>query len=741
VQPDPTPPPRPWVVWGTAAALAVGAAALYARSLPYPFLSMDDSAYPLNPHVVGGLTAENVRWAFTTGEQANWHPLTWLSLQLDASLWGAGEPAPFRAANVLLHGVNAALVFVVWRTLTGAVGRSAAVAALWAAHPLHVESVVWISERKDVLSTLFWLLATLAYAGYARRPSVGRYLLVAGLMALGLMAKPMLVTLPCVFLLLDFWPLRRGLRVVEKLPLFALAVASSIVTVVVQDREGAVGSFVAFGFGPRAATAAAAYAAYLRQTVWPADLGVYYPLVRRSLADPGVLAALGLLAAITFGCLRWGKRYPYLPVGWLWFLGTLVPVIGVVQVGGQCRADRYTYVPHIGLFVAVVWGAADLLRRWPAARAGLAAVAVGGAAAACWWQVGHWRGDEEIWSRAVAVTGPDNGMARLNLGFARRRVGRLDEALADIRAAVEYDPLNPFAQGYLADVLTDLGRFDEAVRPRAEAVRLQPTAPGPKLELGRALVRAGRAADAVPFFREGGSAGELAWTSAIAEGRGLVARGEVAAARERFARAAATGPGLAEPVYLLGVCDDLDGKPAEAAEHLREAAKLGSAAASARLALVLIRLKQSAEAVAAGDAAVARAPADPAAHAARGAALREVGRHDDAMASFGEANRLDPGWSAATVREAWAILDGPAWRTGADAAWQMVVPVLFATSGKDASLSAAMAAIAAVRGEFTAAAQMADRAAELAEEAGRPATADEYRRQAARYRAGKPHRD
>jgi tetratricopeptide (TPR) repeat protein len=540
-----------------AVALFVGAAALYARSLPYPFVNLDDPHYVFaNPHITGGLTAANVGWAFTTGEQANWHPLTWLSLQLDSTLWGGDAPAGFRATNVLLHAANAVLLFLFLDRATGAVGRSAVVAALWAAHPLHVESVVWISERKDVLSQFFALLSLIAYVRYAERPTAGRYLLVAGLLALGLMAKPMLVTLPCVFLLLDHWPLRRGLRVVEKLPLFALAAASSVATLVVQDQGGAVGSLERLGPADRLANAVAGYGQYLRQTVWPADLAIIYPFVPRSLADPEVWAAAVVLAFVTAWVVHARRRYPYLVVGLLWFLGTLVPVIGVVQVGSQARADRYTYLPHVGLFVAGVWGAADLLKRSPRAQVAAAAVAVAAAAGACWVQVGHWRTDLSLWDHAITATGPDNPLARLNRGQIVARTGGPAAALDDAGAAVRLAPGNAAARRFLGGVLAELGDFNHAARHLEQAVRLRPDDAEGRVALANVLVMAGRATEAAPHFRAAGATGGLApLANVIAEGQELLNRGDVAAARERFARAAAAAPKLGEPRAWLDACD------------------------------------------------------------------------------------------------------------------------------------------------------------------------------------------
>jgi len=366
-------------------AVCLGLAALTLGAMGHAyangFVNYDDNDYVVhNPEVKAGLSPAGAAWAFTTTHAANWHPLTWLSLQLDASLFGGGSAWGFHLSNVLLHAATVVLLFLALRRLTGAVWRSAAVAALFAVHPAHVESVAWVAERKDVLSGLFWMLTLLAYAWYAERPGWGRYLLVLAAFALGLMAKPMLVTLPCVLLLLDYWPLQRvpaacGLAqtlsrkrlalLLEKLPLFALTGAACAMTVYAQQKGGAVNTLEQLPLGDRLLNTVAAYAGYLGEMVWPTGLAPFYPHPRERLllAQAG---RAGLVLALITGLVLWARRRRYLTVGWLWFLGTLVPVIGLVQVGGQAMADRYTYLPYIGLFIALVWGAADLAAPWPA---------------------------------------------------------------------------------------------------------------------------------------------------------------------------------------------------------------------------------------------------------------------------------------------------------------------------------------------------------------------------------------
>ncbi len=376
------------------------------------FVNFDDDGYVVhNRHVQAGLTAPGLLWAVTTTHAANWHPLTWLSLQLDASLYGPSSAWGFHLTNLLSHAAAVVLLFLALRLMTGAAWRSAVVAALFAVHPMHVESVAWVSERKDVLSGLFAMLTLLAYAWYVRRPGWGRYLLVLAAFGLGLTAKPMLVTLPCVLLLLDYWPLDRltparsasegrtslagasgwgqgGAVLLEKLPLFAMTAAACLVTVYAQQRGGAVNSLEQLPLGERLMNALVAYADYLGKLVWPARLAPFYPHPRgRLLLEQAGRAGL-LLVAIT-ALVVWARRRRYLAVGWLWFLGTLVPVIGLVQVGSQGMADRYTYIPSVGPFLAVVWGVADLAAHGRATvrpAAALAALLLG-----IWVPLGLWR--------------------------------------------------------------------------------------------------------------------------------------------------------------------------------------------------------------------------------------------------------------------------------------------------------------------------------------------------------------
>lgn len=500
-----------WAVFLAAATFAV-----YAPAYSAHFVNYDDNAYVYwNAHVTPGLTADGVRWAFTTTDTVNWYPLTWLSFQLDQQLYGRNEnpAAGFHITNVVLHVLNTLLLFWALTRMTGRMGRSAFVAALFALHPLHVESVAWVSERKDVLSTLFWMLTMGAYVLYAERPHWIRYLPVMVFFALGLMAKSMLVTLPCVLLLLDFWPLGRvswWRLIAEKVPLFALSAASAAITMYAQ-RQG--GEANPPGLMPlRVGNALMAYVAYIGKMFWPVNLIPFYPHPYQTaqVYPAGLLAGL-LLAAVTVLVLALVRRAPYLTVGWFWYLGTLVPVLGLVQViGGQGMADRYTYIPLIGLFIGLVWGVTDGLSRAGVRACVPAAVGVAllaGCAVGTKKQVGYWRDSPTLWRHTLEVD-PQNYLAYLNIGSDLCAEGKIEESVWYFRKSVECHPdsdstrLNLDLAHYdLGYALATLGKTDEAEAQYAEAIRVNPRYFNAQYALGWMLVERGRYAEAVPHLQ------------------------------------------------------------------------------------------------------------------------------------------------------------------------------------------------------------------------------------------------
>ncbi|HEX8943119.1 MAG TPA: tetratricopeptide repeat protein, partial [Gemmatimonadaceae bacterium] len=552
---------RRWVALGLVA-LNIS---VYASVWRSEFVRFDDPDYVTqNPHVTAGLTWQGFKWALTTGHAANWHPLTWLSHMLDVQLFGMNAGA-HHAVNLVLHVLNTLLLFGVLQRMTGATWRSALVAALFAIHPLHVESVAWVSERKDVLSTFFWMLTLLAYGAYVRKSGARRFALVLLLFALGLLAKPMVVTLPFVLLLLDVWPLRRialwadGQRMIsaadrstamrlvrEKLPLFGLAAASSIATVIVQRRGGAVGNLAAYPVPVRLENALVSYVAYIGKMVWPARLSAFYPY-RESLSAWAAGAAFLLIVA-TIGVVRGARRHLYLLVGWLWYLGTLTPVIGIIQVGLQSMADRYTYIPLVGLFIIVAWGAVDLAERWPRQRAvvpAVAALVLAACAITARTQVATWRHSLSLWQHAVDVT-TDNAYGQYNLGVVLVQAGRLDEGIARFREALRIDPNYSDVHIDLGNALNARGAADDALAEFATVVRLRPDYAEAHNAYGNLLRSRGRNADAIAQYREALRLDPSLASAHNELGNALTTDGRFADAMAEYAEAVRLAPGFAE---------------------------------------------------------------------------------------------------------------------------------------------------------------------------------------------------
>lgn len=474
------------------AGLALVCVFVFWQTVSFDFINLDDHSYVyLNGPVLGGLNAETVKWAFGTFHSSNWHPLTWLSHALDVNLFGLNAGA-HHAVNVIIHLANSCLVFIVFRAYTGDLWKSAIVAFLFAVHPAHVESVAWISERKDVLSTMFWLLTMLAYVWFARSPAATGgvirritspyFLLTFALMALGLLAKPMLVTLPFVLLLLDIWPLRRVERirnilpfVIEKLPLFALAAASSVITYLAQKSSGSVLGLDRFPIDSRILNSAVSYAKYIIVMFYPADLGVWYPF------DPTIgiaefAASLAVLLAIT-GVAIWQIRdRPYVAVGWFWFVGTLVPVIGLVQVGAQSMADRYTYIPFLGLFIVVVWGAAELLEKFKidARVAGaVSLVVIGVLAFVANGQASYWKSSETLYMRTIAVTNENYFLMNL---LCRHYIDKTHVENAERRCTELLDKTSNYMESHntIGLLRVELGRYDDALISYSKALQIRP---------------------------------------------------------------------------------------------------------------------------------------------------------------------------------------------------------------------------------------------------------------------------
>lgn len=507
---------------------------VFGQTLWHDFINYDDPRYVYeNTKITGGLSLSGIAWAFTHIHSMNWHPLTTISHMLDCQLYGLKAGA-HHFTNVLLHSIAAILLFLTLQYMTEAFWRSAFVAAVFAIHPLRVESVAWIAERKDVLSGVFFMLTLLAYVHYARAPSIWRYLMVVFGFALGLMSKPMLVTLPFVLLLLDHWPLGRireeGSNVgrqlfklaVEKIPLIVLSAVSSVVTFVAQ--KGAVGETEQLSVLARINNAVVSYVAYIWQMLWPMRLAVFYPHPENRLPLWEIIASLLLLICLTVLAIALRKQRPYLITGWLWYLGMLVPVIGFVQVGWQGRADRYTYLPQIGLYIAVTWAVADLtaLRRHQRTILSAAAILSVGVLSWCAWiQTSYWRDSETLFRHALAVTA-NNDVAENNLGIVFLRQGKVDQALSLLQAAVDLRPDNSPAHENLAKALLQKGQVADALVHYRKLLKLQPDNIEVHNIVGTVLIQQGRIREGVEEWQKvlaiqpdnGNAMSNLAWVFA-----------------------------------------------------------------------------------------------------------------------------------------------------------------------------------------------------------------------------------
>jgi protein O-mannosyl-transferase len=529
-----TPLNRCWLTLGICLSLAVLIWLVFGQTLWHDFVNYDDPRYVYeNTRITSGLSISGIAWAFTHIHSMNWHPLTTISHMLDCQLYGLNA-GWHHFTNVLFHTLAAILLFLALQQMTGAVWRSAFVAAVFAIHPLRVESVAWIAERKDVLSGVCFMLTLLAYVYYTRAPSLRRYLGVVLVFVLGLMSKPMLVTLPFVLLLLDYWPLCRIGRqtsyagrqllipVLEKIPLIALSAVSSVVTFLAQ--KGAVGFTEQLPISARINNAVVSYVAYMWQMLWPVRLAVFYPHPEHRLPLWEIISCLVILICITAVAITLRKPRPYFITGWLWYLGMLVPVIGLVQVGWQGRADRYTYLPQIGLYIAVTWAVADLTALWHHQRTILsaAAILIIGVLSSCGWvQITYWRNSETLFRHALAVTSK-NDVAETNLGIVFLQKSKLDEAISLLQAAVDLRPENSPAHENLAKALLQKGQVADALVHYRKLVELQPDNIEVHNIVGTVLVQQGRIREGVEKWEKvlaiqpdnGNAMSNLAWVFA-----------------------------------------------------------------------------------------------------------------------------------------------------------------------------------------------------------------------------------
>jgi protein O-mannosyl-transferase len=768
---------------------------VYLPAWRHQFLRFDDADYVTdNGMVQSGLTWAGAKWAFTTFHSSNWHPLTWLSHMLDATLFGPGPTGP-HGANVLLHVANTVLLFLLLGRLTQAVWRSALVAALFALHPLHVESVAWVAERKDLLSGMFFLLSVLAYTSYVSyvshkaERSLRFYLLSLFFFALGLLSKPMLVTLPLVLLLLDYWPLRRftiyDLRftiwplIREKVPFLVLSIVSCVITYQAQQQGGAVRSLASFPLDERIGNAAVAYARYLGKVFWPVDLAVFYP--HPGQWPPGlVLLAAALLAGLCLLVLRYGRRFPYAVTGWFWFLGMLIPVIGLVQVSNQSMADRYTYLPSIGLFIVLAWGAGELVdcRRRAKALAGIAAgLVVVACAVQTRGQLRYWRDGESLFRHALAVTGR-NFVAHNNLGNVLLDQGHVDEAIAHYQRALEIQPRYADAGNNLGSALLEKGQVDEAIAWYQKALELQPDYALAHNNLGNALLRKGQVDEAIAQYCKTLALQPdyaSAWNNLATA---LRKKGQLDEAIIHYRKALELNPCHARGHNNLGDVLLQMGRPDEAMAHFKMAVKIQPDFADARhnLGVTLMQRGRVDEAAVQFQKVVELKPGDAEARNNLGWCLMQTGRVDEGIAQFQKALEIQPGFAEAhsnlgfgllqngRVREAMAhlqtavtvqpdnarTLSGLAWvlatcpdasvRNGTKAV-ELAERANQLAGGQDPLILRSLAAACAEAGRIAEAVTTARRALQLAEARSDTMLADMLRSEMKLYQAGSPFRD
>jgi len=631
------------------AALVVCIAAVYWQMIDHEFVTYDDNVYIFeNRMVQSGLNWNSLVWAFTSGTQANWHPLTWLSIIVDYELFGLNA-GWHHLMSAILHAINTVLVFFVFRKMTGTFWPSTFIAAFFGLHPLHVESVAWAAERKDVLSAFFWLLTILVYVRYVRRPHFKRYALVILFFALGLMAKPMLVTLPLLLLLLDYWPLGRiqfrkrnplskdpatislangddrgtslSKLLMEKVPLLGLSAVSSIVTFQVQRHGGAVFSLEIMPVTVRLENAVVSYVIYMRKMIWPSDLAVFYPHPGHGLPVWESVAAAALLLAMTALFLWLAREHRYLATGWLWYMGTLVPVIGIVQVGIQALADRYTYVPLIGLTIIIAWGSQELVKNWRfkgPLLASLSGVSLLVFTTLTWFQVATWHDSISLFSHAVEVT-KRNYLALSNLGLGKMNKDRPDEAITHLTEALEIAPLIPDIHNYLGMAFARKGKVAEAIVQYREAVRLKPDHQAGNFNLAVALNRQGNTEEAITHFEE----------------------------------ALRLNPYDAEAHNNLGAAYGKEGKMEEAIDHFREAVRLRPEYMSAlyNLGTGLISQGKHEEAITPLSEVVRLKPSHANARYNLGLAFENGGKFSEALTQYEEAARIDP--TNTQARQSW----------------------------------------------------------------------------------------
>ena len=737
--------------------LAGAIGAVYWPVCHFEFVNCDDHLYVTeNLQVQGGLTLHGIVWAFTTRHFYMWMPLTWLSCMFDCQLFGLNAGAHHRV-NVLFHVVNTLLLFGVLRRMTAAPWRSAFVAALFALHPLHVESVAWVAERKDVLSTCFWMLTMWGYVRYVERPNVARYWLTLGFYALGLMAKPMVVTLPFVLLLLDYWPLGRtrwtesaiggkgkmplSRLLWEKLPFLALMIPASIVTYWAEQRGGLIAPLSSHPIGMRLVNAAVSYVRYIEKMFWPTGLVVYYPYPMWSLGV--VVGAVAVLAGVSGGVIWRARRQPHLIVGWLWYLGTLVPVIGLVQAGWQSMADRYTYIPLVGLFIMAAWCLPRSLvaqRKPKMVIVTTAAALLVSCAVMTVVQVRYWKNSETLFRHALnATTG--NFVAHNNLGLALASQGRVAEAIEQFEQALRIQPDYAAAHNNLGVAMAGQGRISEALAEFAAALRIKPDHADARIGLGVVLANQGKVSEAIEQFEQALRIQPDYAPAHYNWGNALLQQGKVPEAIKQYEHVLRIKPDSAEAHNNLGLALANQGKVSEAISQYEQALRIRPDYAKAHdnLGVALANQGKVSEAVEQFEQVLRIKPDSAEAHNNLANALLQQGNVSEAIAQYREALRLRPDLSPVLYRLAWILAtDGNANLRNAGEAVQLAERLCAITEYQQADTLDVLAAAYAEAGRFNDAVQTAQKALELAIAAGQQELAQQVQDRLKLYQAGRP---
>jgi tetratricopeptide (TPR) repeat protein len=648
--------------------LAVATLAVYFQVIGFGFINFDDPTYVSNNRMIKqGISLEGINWAFSAFYASNWHPLTWILHMFDVEFFGL-RPGMHHLTNVVFHIINAILLFLVLERMTGAIWKSAAVAALFALHPLHVESVAWVSERKDVLSTFFWMLTMMGYFWYVKSRTVSRYLIVVLFYILGIFSKPMLVTLPFVLLLLDFWPLKRlypfqtnstddihagegsrwsGLSVIilEKIPLIVLALISSGITICAQGSGGAVVSREFLPMSIRISNAITSYIAYLGKMIWPLNLAIFYPYPE-SVSTLWTVLSTFFLLLISIAATLVVKKYPYLFVGWFWYLGTLVPVIGIIQVGSQSMADRYTYIPLIGVFIMIVWGLADLFERLRHGEAVLGVISTAVFAllmVATWVQVGFWKNNETLFRHALQVT-KNNAIAHINLGLALFDNGDVDGAIRNYRDGLRISPFNPKAYVNLGEALVEHKEPASAIENYLNALKIDPQNAGAHTGLATVLAGMGNTDEAIRHFNEALRVDPHNIEAHNNLGNLMLHKGNLDEAIRHYTEAISINPHQAEAYNNLGTAYMHKGNLKKAIENYQEAVREMPDYAEARENLnnARINLRILEGQIAKIQELIKADPQNPALHTKFGDILRKQGEYDEAVANYRKAISIQP---------------------------------------------------------------------------------------------------